>query len=193
VALATTVGVTHLPIGERPQYGTPYPDGVAIAFNNTADDASGGAHTFSINADPGFLYRLELVNYTRGEGTLRVVHAITVHRWAAAKADVSLNAFDLNWVLGGQGGGTFSVYTIGASSAPEVARDLRRFPMGAALGGGAPGVSVQLMLITNESNTNTITNELSVVWTYWRKEALYLPGFLSSFYEAPAVPPIFRP
>jgi len=51
---------------------------------------------------------------------------------------------------------------------------------------------VQLMLVTMETNTDTITNELVAVWTYWKKESLYLPGFLSAFYEAPAVPPLLR-
>ncbi len=195
MALATTLGVTHVDLGERPQYGQPYPDGIAVASSQAVDDASGGTHTFSILADPGFLYRLELVNWTRGEETLRVVHAITVHRWIAAKTPDILASFDLNWFLHGATGSSFSQYTIGASpqaGASDNMAQLRRFPMGAALGGGAPGVAVQLMLLTVSLNVDTITNEISVVWTYWRKEALYLPGFLSAFYEAPTVPPLVR-
>jgi len=197
MALATTLAVDHLPLGERPQYGMPYPEGIAVAHSAVTDDASGGAHTFSINADPGFLYRLELFTLTRGEATVRNHHCITVHRWAAAKRPGIPASFDLNWLIRGSSlGSTFTVYTISQGSAGVPRIDLlpmiRRFPMGAALGGGAPGVSVQLMLVTNDVNTDTITNELSIVWTYWRKEALYLPGFLSAFYEAPAVPPLIR-
>ncbi len=191
MALATTVGLEHLAISERPQYGQPYPEGIAVAANSQADDASGGAHTFTINADPGFLYRLELVNWTRGEGTLRTLHAITSHRWAAAKVPFDAASFDLNWSMGGTGLGTFSVYSMG-NSVDQVIPRIRRFPMGAALGGGAPGVAVLLMQLAIVAQVDTITNEVAVVWTYWRKEALFLPGFLSAFYEAPAVPPIVQ-
>lgn len=194
MALATTVGVEHLPLGERPQYGMPYPEGIALAQSQVADDASGGAHTWTISADPGFLYRLELFNLTRGEQTSRAFHCVTVHRWAAARSPGLLAGFDLNWTLSRLGGAqTFSVYIINVTTGGEVLGNmLRRFPMGPALGGGAPGVSATLMTVTNDVNTTGITNELAAVWTYWRKEALYLPGFLSSFYEAPTVPPILR-
>ena len=197
MALATNVGIEHLPLNERPQYGQPYPEGIAVAASNVADDASGDAHTFSLNADPGFLYRLELVNWTRGATTAVVIHCITTHRWAAAKTPFDAASFDLNWFLTKSSGSGFAVYVFGGGGGSTVPTPVdfqmvRRFPMGAALGGGAPGVSTQLMLLTNESNTDTITNEVSVVWTYWRKEALFLPGFLSAFYEAPAVPPVIR-
>lgn len=191
MALATTVGVEHIPLSERPQYGQPYPDGIALAQSQVADDASGGAHTWTISADPGFIYRMELFNLTRGETTSRVFHAVTVHRWIAAKSPGALAAFDLNWTLLQQASSGFGVYSLNSAIASYMPQ-IRRFPMGAALGGGAPGVSAQLMVITNPTNTTGITNELSVVWTYWRKEALYLPGFLSAFYEAPAVPPVVR-
>jgi len=192
---ADTVGMVNLPLGERPQYGQPYPEGFAIASISSPDDASGGEHSFSFNADPGFLYRLELVNWTRGEATVRVIHAITVHRWAAARTGQGVAGFDLNYFLRGAGGGGFVVYTLGGGdfdSGYGVMEEIRRFPLGPE-GGGAPGVAVQLMLLTNVTNTDGITNELSVVMTYWRKESLYLPGFLSSFHEAPAIPPLFRP
>jgi len=197
VALATSVGVEHLALGERPQYGMPYPEGIAVAASAVADDASGGAHSFTINADPGFLYRLELLNLTRGEATIRNIDAITVHGWAEAKAGFGGSSFDLNWPMKASVLGTFTVYQLmagpdtGANGA-ELVPMIKRFPMGAALGGGAPGVSVILMQVNIVQNTTGITNELAVVWTYWRKESLYLPGFLSAFYESPAVPPIIR-
>lgn len=193
MALATNVAVEHLPLGERPQYGMPYPEGIAVASSAAPDDASGGSHTFSFNSDPGFLYRFELFNWTRGEATTRDLHLITVHRWAAGKHAGDAAAFDLNWDLSPHiFAGTATIYTISGGGNQEMPRQLTRFAMGHALGGGAPGVSRLLLFATNEANTNTITNEVSAVWTYWRKEALYLPGFLSSFYEAPAVPPLIR-
>jgi len=193
MTLATTVGVVHIPLSERPNYGQPYPEGIALAQSQVADDASGGDHTWSINADPGFLYRMELFNLTRGETATRSFHCITVHRWIGAKSPGLLAAFDLNWPMQNEASSGFGVYSIATNNGTlDYMQQIRRFPMGAALGGGAPGVSVLLMNITNPDNTTGITNELSIVWTYWRKEALYLPGFLSAFYEAPAVPPVIR-
>lgn len=193
MALATNIGLAHLPLGERPEYGQPYPEGIAIGTSNVADDASGGAHSFVINADPGFLYRLELVNWTRGEATLRALHVLTVHRWAAGRAGPVLAALDLNWIMLGAAATTFTVYILGAGSSSGVdgVPLVSRLPMGPA-GGGAPGVSTQLMLLTNDVNNTGITNEVTATFTYWRKQALFLPGFLSSFYEAPAVPPLIR-
>jgi len=196
MALATTIGLEHLPLGERPQYGQPYPEGIAVAASNVPDDATGGTHTFSINADPGFLYRLELLNWTRGEELVRTMHIITTHQWATGRTPFDAAAFDLNWFLEPVAKSGFAVYTLcggsqGADGGVEIMSMIKRFPMGSA-GGGAPGVSTQLMFLTTTVQLDTITNEISVVWTYWRKQSLYLPGFLSSFYEAPAVPPLVR-
>lgn len=193
MTLGTTGTLDHLSLGERPQYGMPYPEGIAVVSDQTPDDASGGIHTWTFTADPGFLYRLELFNWTRGEATVRLADMITTHRWATGKHSGGPTGFDLNWILEPAVGTTFGVYVPvlqpGEGNALEV---IRRFPMGALLGGLAPGIPVQLLTMTNRVNTTGITNEISIVWTYWRKEALYLPGFLSAFYEAPAVPPLVR-
>ncbi len=191
MSLATTVGVEHLPLGERPRYGSPYPLGIALAQSQVADDASGGTHVWTINVDPGFLYRLELLNLTRGEQVIRDMHVITSHRWAAVKVPGLAAGFDLNWILDGGATSGFSVYGLVSNQVGlDVMAEIRRFPMAPQLGGTPPGVSQQLMLVTNNVNTTTITNELSVVWTYWDRQALFLPGFLSSFHEAPEVPPL---
>lgn len=193
MALAVSTGILHIPFGERPQYGSPYPEGMAVGFLNEADDASGGSHTFTFLADGGFLYRLELLNYTRGEATARVTHCITNHRWAADKVDVISTAFDLNWFLSPSLGGGFSVYNLGGGSAGgQGAVDhfpmIRRVPMG-QLGQDKLQTLFHLDMTVN---TNGITNELSIVLTYWRKEAMFRPGFLSAFWEASEVPPITR-
>lgn len=197
MALATITELVRIPLGERPQYGQPYPEGLAVAAVSPTENASGGAHTVSIIADPGFLYRLELVNWTRGEPTARSIHCVTVHRWAESKAPVAAQGFDLNWILlSTQTGSAFSVYTLDGGTQGQGHSShlpmIGRFPMGSQLGGLAPGVAVQIMLLTNDVNTDTITNEIAVVATYWKKESLYLPGFLSSFHQAPAVPPLVR-
>lgn len=194
MALGTTAGVIHLPFGERPQYGSPYPEGLAVAHSAIADDASGGDHTFSIVADGGFLYRLELMQLVRGSTTVPVCHAITSHRWASDKSGLGSSSFDLNWVLLGQSAGVgsgFSIYRLlpaanhGAESAIT---QIRRLPMGRL----DNTLLQQLAAVTVISQDNGVTNELSWVWTYWRKESIYLPGFLASFQETPAAPALIR-
>lgn len=194
MALATTVAVTHIPFGERPQYGQPYPEGIAVAVDDTAD-ASGGDHTWTILADPGFLYRMELFNFTRGESGNRVIHVITAHRFFAEKDPGVNTSFDLNWFTSRRANTAFSVYDLagGGDTGPVTKPPIEmisRLPMSGPL--GAPGVATQLMHITLIGQSNLITNEIAVTWTYWRKQALYRPGFLSAFYEAPAVPPLIR-
>ncbi|KKK83232.1 hypothetical protein LCGC14_2795450 [marine sediment metagenome] len=189
MALATTLGMVHLPFGERPQYGSPYPEGMAVAHSDVADDASGGDHTFTILADGGFLYRLELVNLVRGSGTIANLHIITSHRWASDKSGLGNSAFDLNWdLIGASVLPGFSVYGFNPLNNLGGVSMLRRFPMGRT-----EGVALQQVInLTVISQVNTITNEMSFVFTYWRKESLYQPGFLSSFFEAPASPPLVR-
>ena len=195
MTLASTSGVVHLPFGERPQYGSPFPEGLAVAANFDTDDASAGIHTFSILAPRGFLYRLELLNLTRGAILIEVCHFITRHDWATAKGSAIAGAFNLNWGLGQslfntEGGGGFTIYTpmggIAQTSAHDIVPRIRRFPMGSFR--GDPGVDQQLLFVTIEDNVDTVTNELAIVMTYWRKEATYFPGFLSSFFESPFVP-----
>ncbi len=187
MAIALTTGVVHLPFGERPQYGSPYPEGLAVAHRAITGDASGNPLTLSILADAGFLYRLELLQVARGAAAIIQTHLITSHRWASDRSGLGDSAFDLNWQMVGLAATTFATYTLITGSAargPSPLTEIRRFPMGRT-----DNVPLQqLMLITFDINVDTITHEFAVVLTYWRKEALALPGFLSSFFEAPVIP-----
>jgi len=195
MAIAATSGVVHLPFGERPQYGQPYPEGIAVAHIDQTGDASGGAFSMTILADAGFLYRFEGMQMARGVSTVIIVDYITSHRWASDKSGRGNSAFDLNWICAVDNATGFAVYKPGGARGTAVSTGgnndlamIRRLPMGRL-----DNVLLQQLFTMNLSaNTNTITHELSLWFTYWSKQSVYLPGFLSAFYEAPAVPPILR-
>ena len=195
MAIQLASGVQHIQTGERPQFGSPYPEGIAVAARDITGDATGGVVSWTITADGGFLYRLEGLQVSRGAATIVTIHAITAHKWIANKVGVGSgsSAFDLNWFLGAASGnlaagGGFAVYTLlggvlGQGGSP-VMEQIRRLPMG-----DIRKVTAQILAsITVENNTDTVTHEFAAWFTYWRKESVYLPGFLSSFYEAPTVP-----
>lgn len=184
MAIVTNTGVIHLPFGERPQYGSPYPEGIAVAHADVTGDASGGAVTVAILADGGFLYRLELMNATRSDVANVTLDVISSHRWATDKSGLGATAFDLNWLATRQAVGTFVVYTLRGEDRDRI----RRFPLGRT-----DKVALQtIWAVTFQTNVNTIEYDVDLVLTYWPKESLAMPGFLSSFYEAPAVPPLLR-
>ncbi len=187
--------LVHLAFGERPQYASPYPDGMAVGQTAAPDDASGGFHNFFFSADGGFLYRLELINYLRGTGVFGdpLVTVTTHHEWARDKSGFPGNSFDLEWPMPGLAQaleakmflnlGTWNA----TASSDMVYQMLRRFPLGTQR-----KVEGQILLDIPVEQIDTTTNALAVVFTYWRKEAMFVPGFLSSFFEAPAVPPLLR-
>ncbi len=188
MAIAVNAGVVHMPFGERPQYGTPYPLGIAVAHATQTGDATGGAITLTVQADPGFLYRLEMFRLERGTSVLVNMDTITAHAWAQARSGFPVGSFDLNWVPERLQANTFAVYDMVASrnSGPGPIEAMKRFPMGRLA--GAPGVAQLLAVWNVTSNVDTITHEWQFVATYWDRQALYLPGFLSSFFAAPEVP-----
>jgi len=185
VAISVNTGIVHLPLGERPRYGSPYPEGIAVGHQDITGDASGGTIVNAFLADGGFLYRLELVNVTQSTANTNSVHIIQSSRWATDKSGLGAAAFDLNWHLIQVGRDGFSVYT------PENQNMgmMRRMIMGRT-------DTVDLQTVASYhigSNVDTVVWDMDIVLTYWRKESLSLPGFLSSFYEAPAVPPLVPP
>lgn len=196
MALAPTGGIIHLPFGDRPQYGSPYPEGIAVGHIAQTGDATGGTFSMTFVADGGFLYRLEGCQLARGATAVVTVDFITSHRWASDKSGLGVSSFDLNWPMGMSTVGAFSVFTPGGRSVAVanegISNDdlamVRRLPMGRT----DDTLLQTLMSVNISSNVNAVTHEMSVWLTYWRKESLYQPGFLGSFYEAPATPPILR-
>ena len=193
MTLATTVGVVLLPFGERPQYGQPYPEGFAVAYSEAADDNSGGDHTFTVVADGGFIFRLEAFNFFRGSTTAEICTMLTSHSWATARSGFPSGAFDMFWpcpgTSTGDGSSTYKIADVAATTSGDSAMQmLKRFPWGRT-----DNVSLQqLAFLKVDTQVNTVTNAVGWVWSYWRKSALYQPGFLSAFWEAPAVPPLIK-
>ena len=187
MALNVNTGLVLLPFGERPQYGTPYPEGVAVGHLDVTGDASGNPINVTFHADGGFLFRLELAVVVRNDGLTHELSLISSHAWATDKSGRGTTAFDLNWLFDQvtDTGTGFSIY----SPKPVDYRMLRRFLMGRT----APGALQTVCSYQMSVNTNLVTFDFDVVFTYWPKTALYLPGFLSSFYESPAIPPQLRP
>jgi len=187
MALTPTTGIIHLPFGERPQYGSPYPEGIAVGFISQTGDGSGGNILATFNADAGFLYRLELMQLTRGSPNIVIAHTLTSHRWASERSGLGTTSFDLNWPLTFFGTTAFAVAQLAGGAngrGPWPLEMIRRLPIGRT-----DSVLLQpIITMTVDINVTAITHEFAVTLTYWRKEALSFPGFLSSFYEAPVVP-----
>lgn len=188
MAISNVQSVTHLSFGERPEYGQPYPDGIAVARQDVVGDVSGGAITFNVNAPPGFLYRYEMI---RGNITVDVAEdweLTVIHAWATDRTDLGAGAFNTfhKMFRSNQPSGIVELEPDIGGGRYEV---LHRFLIGSV----AAGVDQLIAQIRVPTNTNLRVYNLISVFTYWRKSALYLPGFLSSFYEAPAIPGLLRP
>ena len=181
MAVATTGGIVHLPFTERPDYGSPFPEGIAVGHIDATGDASGGGVSGAFIAETGFLYRLELANSTRGSENADAVSHLSSHRWATDRSGLGNLAFDLNW-------GTRQVISDGfALYVPEVQdlQMLRRFPIGRT---DVNPAGQTIWAVFFETNFDTILYDMDVVFSYWRTEAMYRPGFLAQFWETPFTP-----
>lgn len=187
MAISSVKVVTHLGFGERPQYATPYPEGIAVSHHDVTGDLSGGNIVFSILASPGFLYRYEMVRGNLDVDVAEDWDLILTHAWATDRSGLGDGAFNINHIM---------FRSVGSGAEVQLEPDIsggrydhmHRFPIGSI----AAGVPQLIAQVTVPTNTNTRVYDLNTVWTYWRKEAMHLPGFLSSFFEAPAVPPLLR-
>lgn len=170
-----------MPFANRPDFADPYPEGLAVGRVDSVGDASGGNVSMTLLSDGGFLFRPELINFTRGDVIDDDVSMIISHRWAADRSPViPPTGMDLNWGMARDGLGTFSIYRMNA----DVMEMLRRFPLGRT-----DNVALQIVFnIIIPTNTLAITYTLNVVCSYWPMSALQRPGFLAAFYEAPVVP-----
>jgi len=184
MSVASSTGITRFRFSDRPRYGQPYPEGMAVGHGEITGDGSGGTISQTFLSDGGFLYRLELLNMTRGDGVAHVVDVITSHRWATDKAPVAAGSFALNWTMDETIGDGFSVSTTKLNDLFQI----RRFPMGRL-----DNVPLQILLtMRDDTNTNAIVYNFDCVFSYWRKEALTFPGFLQAFWEAPDIGPLGR-
>lgn len=180
-----STGVTHLASADRPRYGQPYPEGLAVGHLSVTGDASGGQVSATFLTDGGFLYRAEVITQTRGDTLTSTPNIVTSHEWATARAPVDAIAFNLNWIL-------LQTQTSAFGGATLAVRDwvqLRRFPMGRT-----DQVTLQVLInMIDNVNTNLVVYEFDCIFSYWRTEALARPGFLQAFWEAPVVPGPLEP
>lgn len=182
MALTPSTTLVHLPFGERPDYGSPYPEGVAVAHIDQTGDASGGSITASILAQDQFLYRLELINVTEDSETTNDMHVALISEWASQMSGFGPLAFSLDWHMQQLTGNGFSQQVENTQNAPGMRRQI--------LGSLTPGAGQFVAVITVQNNVDTNVYDFDMMFTYWPKQALFLPGFLSAFYEAPAAPPV---
>lgn len=181
MSLTPNTELQHLPFAARVEYGSPYPEGMAVGHIDVTGDASGGNITASFTAENQFLYRLELVNATKDDEVVNDVAMASVHEWATAQSGFGVSAFSLNWHLDQIPRSGFSVYTLRVGDLPSI----RRFPLGSI----TPGAGQFVTVFTVETNTLADIWDFDVALSYWPKTSLFLPGFLSSFWEAPEVAP----
>lgn len=181
MALTPSTTLVHLPFAAREAYGAPYPEGIAVGHIDQTGDATGGAITASFLAQDQFLYRLELLNVSSSDATVNDVSFLSVHAWATEASGFSAGAFSLNWKTRQDLLGGFSIFT----PVIDTLEAVRRFPMGSV----TPAAGQFVIVITTENNINNIVWDYDVVCSYWPKTALYRPGFLSSYWEAPEVAP----
>lgn len=183
MAIFTSSGIVLLPFADRPAFGSPYPLGMAVGHDDVTGDASGNPITVSFLADGGLLFRLEALNVTRGNVDTDAMNYLTSHRWMTDRSGLGTAAFDLNWVMETNVDAT-SVFSVSTPRRKDLMA-LRRLPMGRT----DDTVLQTLIAVTISTNTNTVVYGIDVVCSYWRKESLYRPGFLQTFWEAPEVPP----
>lgn len=186
--VTATIEVVHIAFDERFKFGSPYPSGVALGWAVLAGNGTGGIINVTVNAQTGFLYRMEevFVSHFLAVGVVDEGASVELaHGWAQEKTAFTPNAFNHvhQLVATGPANGTEISY----SPQPADYQAMRRFPIGRTdLSLLGPQVIAELKVHENILNSS---NVFSVMFTYWRLEATYRAGFLSSFYEAPVVPP----
>lgn len=181
MSIAASTTLVHLPFAERQAYGSPYPIGMAVGHIDQATDATGGTYTASCLAQDQFLYRLEVLNVTKDDEIAQDVSCQTIHEWATAQSGAGALAFTLDWQLQRDASQNFTLFTLPTRSYQQI----RRFPIGSVTPDAGQFVSVVFV----QSNVDAEVWDFDWVFSYWPKTALYLPGFLSSFFEAPEVAP----
>ncbi len=177
MAIAVNTGVVRLPFADRPAFGSPYPEGIAVAGTTLTGDASGGDVTLVVLSDGGFLYRVEKVGLTKGDALATTLALLSSHRWASDRSGLGPTTFDLNWITTQVLAATFSVFSLAATDFQQI----RRFPIGRT-----DAVALQTIFqFGHSTNVNTRSYQFDLVMSYWRTESMYRPGFLQSFWESP--------
>ncbi len=178
MAISIGGGITLLPFAERPPYGTPYPEGLAVGHIDQVGDASGGNITATFTSGGGVLFRLEAFNATKGDTTTDEMNYQTVHSVLTERSGLGASSFNLDWFAARFNANAFNQFS---PQAVDFAM-LRRIPIGRT-----NAVTAQIIWTTFIDNNDTTIYDFDVAFSYWRVKALFQPGFLSAFFETPIV------
>jgi len=179
VAITASITMTRLPFAARPQFGDPHPSGIVAGRIALTGDASGGTVTAVFQVEAGLIYRLEHLTAFRADSIADEANAIFIHRSLQDFMGLGSQGMDFNYGLDTHLGGTFIAYSLSAIDQQQQ----RRVWMGAIH--ELRSVLTTIMQMTIATNTNTVSYGFQFVCSYWRPEALYLPGFWSALWEAP--------
>ena len=180
MSISASGTINRLASAQVPAYGSPNPEGVAVCNIAVTGDASGGTISGGIVSSGQFLYRLELFHITQNVAGADTADVFTLHDWATQAFGFGANSFDILWPLLNTALETGQAYSFLQADMDQI----RRFPLGSTQNVGV----LNILFYQNLANTDTKLYKIFAVFTYWRKEALTLPGFMQSFYEAPFVP-----
>lgn len=181
MSISASATIVRIPSAGVPAYASPNPEGLAVAHIDVTGDASAGTISGGMVSSGQFLYRLEAFNINRFDTVAQGgAELFTLADWATVGAGFGPNSFDLLWDLAFEDNGTSQRLTLRDRYFDQI----HRIPLGSLRNVDVTNV----LFYQGLANTNTVVHDISAMFTYWRKEALALPGFLQSFYEAPFVP-----
>lgn len=179
MAIAASGAIIRAPFARRQGYGGVEAQGMAAGHVDVTGNATGGAISASLVTDGGYLYRLELLQASIGSGSGQDVDVITSHRWLEDRTGLGLTALDLNWVTIRTIETSPSAFQIHTLPEPAMAM-LRRVPIGRT-----DDALLSFVVSFNTTNTDLLLYDFDAIFTYWRKESLYRPGFLEAFQGEP--------
>jgi len=164
---------------QDPSYANVHPEGYAVGYLRQTGDATGGSVIAFFDSDPGFIYRLESVRHRRQDAVASVVEFLINDWWLVKGLDYVDQAASIFDVLMAE-----TVMSLGHDYTLSVtARDtFRRVPVQTTI------QQPTICSIANRTNTNAAIYHSRVIFSYWRKDTLTKPGFMSGFLEAPFPP-----
>ena len=180
MSISASGTINRLASAQVPAYGSPNPEGVAVCNIAVTGDASGGTISGGIVSSGQFLYRLELFHITQNVAGADTADVFTLHDWATQAFGFGANSFDILWPLLNTALETGQAYSFLQADMDQI----KRIVLGSVRNVGV----LNILFFDGISNVDTTVYKIVAMFTYWRKEALALPGFLQAFYEAPFVP-----
>jgi len=179
VAIVASGGLVHLPFNQPTQFASTFPEGIAVGRVALTGDASGGIATTNITADGHFLYRLENFQVSVLETISDEIRTIIEFRWAADASGLGPSFSNFSyWLIRNNRAGTVAdtIYELDIGRREMI----KRLPIGRL-----DDVQDQTIWTIQAVNSNGRVWTTRASFAYWPQSAMYRPGFLSSFWEAP--------